>query len=256
MKKRVYIAESHHYVIKEWFRYKEQGVHLLSFDYHTDFFEAFIRKKCDPTACYKCSDERRNWYLSKHIPCHDIDAAIKDLRHDEHIDFALRSVIIEKAYVFSYDDFSDKERVKNVCENGEHRESAKIFSYCERYHPQVQPPPYDEIKESRMAKINTTDVVLGEVIQTFDRYGFDHNNYILDFDCDFFRDKAAMCHSNLNVLEKLIKGAKAITIARESSCVDEFSEGKLTSDEIQKWLISLIKKSCCGLEIEKALESI
>jgi hypothetical protein len=107
-----------------------------------------------------------------------------------------------------------------------------------------------------MAKINTTDVVLGEVIQKFDRYGFDHNNYILDFDCDFIRNKEAMTHSNLNILERLIGGAKAITIARESTCVYECSKGKLTSNEIQEWLIGLIKKSCCGVEIEKAVESI
>jgi hypothetical protein len=253
MKKRVYIAESHHYVIKEWFRYKKSGVHLLSFDYHTDFQKALVRKFSNSGAAKHIS---YNEYLSTYISCYDIDAAIKDLRHDEHIDFALRSGIIEKAYVFSYDNFSDKERVKNVCEEGDHRENARIFSYCERYHPQAQPPPYDEIKESHMAKINTTDVVLGEVIQKFDRYGFDHNNYILDFDCDFIRNKEAMTHSNLNILERLIGGAKAITIARESSCVDEFSEGKLTSDEIQEWLIGLIKKSCCDVEIEEAPESI
>lgn len=250
MKKRVYIAESHHHVIKEWFRYKNQGVHLLSFDYHTDFQKALVRKFRNSGAAKHIS---YNEYLSTYISCYDIDAAIKDLRHDEHIDFALRCGIIEKAYVFSneYKTFP-KGWVIDVSEGCMCNKLSQIISYGEECHPLVQPLPYDETKKAWMAKNNTTDQVLTDVMEVFQKYGFNHNNYILDIDCDFIRDKAAMSHSNLNVLEKLIKGAKAITIARESTCVYECSEGKLTSDEIQEWLIGLIKKSCCCVYIEKA----
>ena len=41
VKKRVYITWLHHHVLKEWYRYCEYGTQLLSFDYHTDFREAF-----------------------------------------------------------------------------------------------------------------------------------------------------------------------------------------------------------------------
>lgn len=250
MKKRVYIAESHHYVIKEWFRYKKSGVHLLSFDYHTDFQEALVRKFRNSGTAKHIS---YNEYLSTYISCYDIDAAIKDLRHDEHIDFALRSGIIEKAYVFSSKSNTfDDERMIDVSAGCICSSRSQIISYGEASHPLVQPHPYDETKKAWMAKNNTTDQVLTDVIEVFQKYGFNQDNYILDIDCDFIRDKAAMCHSNLKVLEKLIKGAKAITIARESTCVCECSEGKLISDEIQEWLIGLIKKSCCCVYIEKA----
>lgn len=254
MKKRVYIVESHHHVIKEWFRYKNQGVHLLSFDYHTDFQTAFSRKGGDPLAFYEFTPKLHNSYLNKHIPCYDIDAAIKDLRHDEHIDFALRCAIIEKAYVFSCESNTfDDERMIDVSAGCICSSQSQVFSYAECYHPIVRPTHYDDKNVVWMAKNNTTDEVLTDVMEVFQKYGFNQDNYILDIDCDFIRDKAAMCHSNLNVLEKLIKGAKAITIAREPECVAEVSDCKLTSDKIENWLIDLIKKSCiCGVYIEKS----
>ena len=247
MEKRVYITWSHHHVIKEWFRYQRTGVHLLSFDYHTDFHEAFIGKSGDPSACYKYSSTRHNSYLAKHIPCQDVDEAIKDLKHDEHVDFAIRSGIIEKAFAFSRNgnSFRDK-RVLSVPNHRTPIVQAQIFSYCEIHHPLATPQPYDDSTEAKMAKIITTDDVLNEVIKTFREYGFNHDNYILDFDCDFIRDKDAMTHGNFQTLKNLIIGAKAITIAREPSCVDECSGQTLSYDVIEDWLTKLIKDSCGG----------
>lgn len=250
MKKRVYITWSHHHVIKEWFRYQGSGVHLLSFDYHTDFREAFIGKSGDPSACYKYSPTRHNSYLTKHIPCQDVEAGIKDLKNDEHIDFAIRSGMIEKAFVFSHDGntFHDG-RVLSVPNGSKQIDQARIFSYCEAWHPLATPQPYNGSTEVKMAKCITTDAVLNEVVKTFCQYGFDQDNYILDFDCDFIRDKDAMTHDNFQTLKNLINGAKTITIARESSCVDECSGQALSYDVIEEWLIELIKESCgAGVE--------
>ena len=248
MKKRVCITWSHHKVIKEWFRHRGTGVHLLSFDYHTDFHEAFIRQNWSPLT-HSCEDNRHQ-YLTKHIPCRDVDAAIKDLKNDEHIDFAIRTGIIEKAFVFSRNgnSFRDK-RVLSVPNCQTPIVQAQIFSYCEVYHPLATPQPYDDSTEAKMAKIITTDEVLNEVIKTFREYGFNQDNYILDFDCDFIRDKDAMTHGNFQTLKDLINGAKAITIAREPSCVDECSEHTLSYEEIEDWLVKLIKESC-GVDIE------
>lgn len=46
-KEYVYIVRSYHRVIKEWFRCRKCGSHLLSFDYHIDFREAFLRNSTD-----------------------------------------------------------------------------------------------------------------------------------------------------------------------------------------------------------------
>lgn len=250
MKKRVYITWSHHHVIREWFRYSGRGMHLLSFDYHTDFLEAFIRKSGTPSATYEGSSGRHNSYLKKHIPCNDVEAAIKDLRNDEHIDFAIRSGMIEKAFVFSrnINTFRDA-RVLSIPIVRKQIGQAKIFSYCEVAHPLATPYPYNDTTEAKMAKLITSDEVLIEVIKTFGEYGFNHDNYILDFDCDFIRDEAAMNHNRLQVLKNLIRGARSITIAREANCVETCSGRTLSYDVIEDWIVNLIKE-CCGDDVE------
>ena len=247
MKKRVFIVNSHHHVVKEWFSYKGKGAHLLSFDYHTDFREAFISKSGDPSACYAYSSTLHKSYLTRHISCRDLEAAIKDLWNDEHIDFALNSGMIEKAFVFSHNSNTFRDgRVLSVPNGRESLVRAHIFSYCEMWHPLAIPQPYDDSTEAKMAKLITTDQVLTEVIDTFREYGFNRDNYILDFDCDFIRDKDAMTHGRYQTLQNLINGAKAITIAREPKCVEECSGYTLSYEEIEDWLVSLIKASCGG----------
>ncbi len=244
MKKRVYITWSHHHVIKEWVRYKETGAHLLSFDYHTDFHEAFLRTSWDSVSC-SCGN--RDVYLRKHIPCRDVDAAIEDLWNDEHIDFALKCGMIEKAFVFSHNCSSFRDgRVLDVPNRRKQIAQARIFSFCEMWHSLATPQPYDDSTEAKMGQLITTDEVLNEVIETFREYGFHQDNYILDFDCDFVRDKAALTHNRCQTLKNLIKGAKAITIALEPTCVEECSEQTLSSEEIEAWLAKLIKDSCCN----------
>lgn len=244
MKKRVYVAESHHHVIKEWARYRKCKMHLLSLDFHTDFIEAFCHKSYDPVS-HSCSRVRQAACLSKHTSCTDIEAAIKDLRNDQHIDFALQIGMIEKAFVFSHDSNTIAgDRVLVVPCRKKQIAQSRIISYSEVSHPLATPCPYSDITEAKMAKIITTDEVLDEVIKTFCMYGFNRGNYILDVDCDFVRDREAMTHGKFQTLEALVKGAKAVTIAREPCYVDLCSNHTLSYSEIEEWLVELIKGSC------------
>jgi len=249
MKKRVYITWFHHHVIKEWFRYREYGMHLLSFDYHTDFCEAFVGKFAGPS---KYSRELHNSYLRKHIPCNDVESAIRDLRNDEHIDFAIRSRMVDKAFIFSRNTntFHDA-RVLSIPSVRKQVVRAGIFSCCEVDHPLAAPQPYNDITEARMARLIASDEVLHKVIKTFGEYGFNQDNYILDFDCDFIRDREAMMHGKFQTLKELIRGAKAITIAREPGCVCECSGETLSYEEIETWLVGLIQDCVDGVEIER-----
>ena len=247
MKKHVFIVNSHHHVVKEWLRYQRTGVHLLSFDYHTDFREAFISKAGDPRACYAYSSKLHKSYLTRHISCQDLESAIKDLKNDEHIDFAIKSGMIEKAFVFSHDSNSEVgKRVLSVPNKRKHIDQAEIISYSEMNHPLAAPYPYTDEKEAVIAKIITADIVLDEVLKTFREYGFNQDNYILDFDCDFIRDKYAMKHGKYQTLQNLINGAKTITIARERSCVYHCSNKTLSYRKVEDWLTKLINDSCGG----------
>ena len=291
MNKRVYIVRSHHHAIKEWFRYRECGSHLLSFDYHTDFQKAFLRSSCASSSALfgvrPYTIENHNLLLEKHIGCGDesaLEAAVNDLWNDEHIDFAIRSGMIKRAFVFSCipstfndgrvldvppappivmsadqvqmmmllnslapkvlreateseTDVSSGILVGNSVEHG-------IVSFSEFRHPLLEGKD-----ESENAKLVTTDEVLNEVLKTFREHGFNQDNYILDFDCDFIRDRGAMTHEQFQTLEGLIKGAKAITIARESDCVVECSGQTLSYEDVEGWLVTLIK-GCVDVEIK------
>ena len=281
MKKRVYVVLSHHHALREWFRYHECKPDLLSFDYHTDFTKAFIRKAANPGACHTCSRERHNLYLSKHIPCEDVDAAINDLENDEQIDFAIRSGIIKKAFVFSHNEYHRDGRVLTVPSMVMSAEQTRIVEFMHQFAPRfIDATTHGDIDakcdiigetlveegivsypehrhrllmtkdESEVAKLVMTDTILKGVLETFCKNGFNQDNYILDFDCDFFRDRGAMAHDHLQLLKNLIKGAKAITIAREPSCVDECSGHVLSYEEIEDWLFKVIENCIDDVQIE------
>ena len=245
MKKRVYVAWKHHHVLREWFKYKNTGMQLLSLDYHTDFHKAFLRafgSRSDSSESYES-------YLDGHI-CGGVEVAIKDLKNDEHIDFAIRSGMIENAFVFSCKSCTHDgvmvvpSRKKQIVPP-----RRGIVSYSEVGHPMIN-SPYDDSQMAKMAKLVTHDEVLKDVLKTFCECGFNQDDYILDFDCDFIRDKDAMSHGHFQILKTLIKGARAITIAREHGCVFECSGGTLSYDEIEEWFKDLIQNCVGGVEIE------
>ena len=281
MKKCVYVVLSHHHALREWFRYHECKPDLLSFDYHTDFTKAFIRKAGNPGACHTYSRERHNLYLSKHIPCEDVDAAINDLENDEQIDFAIRSGIIKKAFVFSHNEYHRDGRVLTVPSMVMSAEQTRIVEFMHQFAPRfIDASTHSDIDakcdiigetlveegivsypehrhrllmakdESEVAKLVMTDTILKGVLETFCKNGFNQDNYILDFDCDFFRDRGAVAHDRLQLLKNLIKGAKAITIAREPSCADECSGHVLSYEEIEDWLFKLIENCIDDVQIE------
>ena len=236
MKKRVYIVGEHHNVLREWCRHQEQGMHLLSFDQHIDFRPAFSSGKGgDPVKC-----------LARHIPCDDVDAAILDLEKDEHIDFAIKSGMLTKAFVFSRDKYHGVGNVKTV-PSGVGKETDVQLGDSDAavvHYPEVLHPFAVKRGESQMLKSATSDGVLDEVCETFRKCGFDQDNYIFDFDCDFIRNEAAMVHGHFEILKKIIRGAKVITIAREPDCCDP----NVPFEKVERWLKGFVQN--CGDEVE------
>lgn len=88
-KKKVYIVEEHHHVLLPWASEREQlGIapHVLTLDHHTDTLPEYTHY--DET--HETPHEKR---IDRRDP-RQIEAALKDLRHDEHFDFAIRNDII------------------------------------------------------------------------------------------------------------------------------------------------------------------
>lgn len=95
-KKKLYIVENHHEVIEAWEIYKNQNLNVITLDTHTD------TKLCFENYCYHnntTSNILINNYNNNRI---EIKNIISKLKNDEHIDFAVRSGIVNKVFVISY----------------------------------------------------------------------------------------------------------------------------------------------------------
>lgn len=108
--KDLYIAGSHNRVLEAW----EPGVcqNVFSLDYHTDTRPAFEnysywRADSELTAGHcsdhdlrkvELSDQKIRHYLENRI---SMDQVNDNLRHDEHLDFAVRTGLIDKAFILS-----------------------------------------------------------------------------------------------------------------------------------------------------------
>ena len=63
-----------------------------------------------------------------------------------------------------------------------------------------------------------------------------------------------MTQDRFNTFKTLIRGAKAITIALEPSCVMDCCGGEVTCEEVENWLVALIKE-CVDADIKHESDS-
>ena len=111
--KPVAIFEHHHYALipwHDWARSAGEPVRLFSIDFHTNSRPAFLAHSFQQTDGPGPLDihsrkarsfrERRIKQVKIKSPS-SIEAAVRDLRYDEHIDTALRSHILDIAFVVS-----------------------------------------------------------------------------------------------------------------------------------------------------------
>ena len=90
------LVEQHHHVLLPWARHVRrtgQSCHAVTLDHHTDVLPAFSR-----------SGTKGNFdFSSDEAVC----SALSLLRHDEHIDWALRAGILHSARILSHENFTE-----------------------------------------------------------------------------------------------------------------------------------------------------
>ncbi|MGN4421090.1 UPF0489 family protein [Bacillus cereus group sp. MYBK249-1] len=283
--KDIYIVEHHHHVLEPWAIYRERNAApiLVTLDHHTDCHSAFINYsslqiKGDDyqtnekrIAFRKCCIEQVNY--------NDLDTvrtAIGNLIHDEHIDAAIKSNIIEKAFIINYNacrdtplSFKEEKRIEAntykmagipIGENFEvqasegYPESTNsmyildkkcwIGDHAEHPHPcndSCTKPHYDQAIESIYLedKLNTISEMVPDLIQE------NHftQEYILDIDLDYFHTLKSIHPEDYEIFHNLIRNAKIITIALESRCVEEgkYRNENIDSDSLLTALLSHIE---------------
>lgn len=265
----VYIFEKHHYALFPWSKIKNDNIDhkfvLFSFDHHTDIHDPFL------DYCYHNGENMQD--LISKINFKDessINAAVLKLRNDEHIKTALRTGIFEKALIISHSNTFDdvpmsvqeKERMEKVkrhdmeymrqCINGDYGitpRAERTYEESEIYMPPfVAEGIYEYGREYDDDVLD--DVFLAEKMMILSRMcpdivsaeGEIKCDYILDIDLDYFHTLKSINPLSKRIFSQLVKAARAITIAKETACVElERSEEAVTSDILLEKLLKLLE---------------
>ncbi len=279
--KPVALFDEHHYALLPWCVWantQKEPVRLLSMDYHTDKHAAFLRFSFDGTdpsrADLGLSIARRHRQKRLKALSNDegsVVTAIADLRHDEHIDAALRCGILDIAFVISKEDQGYLQSAEQINFDKKWRRKRIPWWMQGIQEPRQTEHSIYNIPQSRLVILENDvrsiddqdgreardDVLessfLRHRLSRIDRICetggvpklFDHP-FILDIDLDTFNTRKAVNPDDAVVLYDLIRRAIGITIAREPGCVTELQlEGEGLSSE---WLETRVLE-----HIERAL---
>ncbi|AWK04789.1 hypothetical protein HYN56_11360 [Flavobacterium crocinum] len=235
--KQIFICEEHHHVLKFWNQFRDEQPYLLTFDHHTDLhraFQGFLNTVSYSGKQWKSQeewDQQQSRLLAEMFGGHW--NIINDLKHDEHIDAAIRAGIIKKALVYSHDSYHNKpDRV--YCINGnENYNGQPVINNSQSYH-------------LPSTIINSPD--LERRLSLFDLWIPREewiNNYILDIDLDFFQTKESITPKDTAFFKALLQKAKGISIAKESKWIAVWAceyDADLTVKFLLETLLDLIKK--------------
>lgn len=219
-KKKVYIVEEHHHVLLPWASEREQlGIapHVLTLDHHTDTLPEYTHY--DET--HETPHEKR---IDRRDP-RQIEAALKDLRHDEHFDFAIRNDIISSATIFSHVNFSRdvNPRITIIHDPPPDEERKTLEHY------------YSRALETEFLENNLKHAPLPE------------RPCILDIDLDYFKGEKSIHPQNSSLFMELIQKSAVITISREQDWVRllNMDFGNRLSGYFEEGILQMISGGSC-----------
>lgn len=210
---RLFTAENHHEVLPFWSacrREKQKALTVLTLDHHTDVVRAF-------------RDEQRHVPAEAWQESHQVTAAVRELRHDEHFDWALRAGIIREAFIVSH--------------------TCATVPADERLHVLCDPlwPEENELFRTPELYRSLADSVL-ETAYLFRQFGdlSRYGEFILDIDCDYILTAKALSPRDGTFFRSLIRQAAMVTVSLEKDWVRllRFPGETLTSGEILQHLTS------------------
>ncbi len=190
--KTVYIVEEHHHVLLPWATERERlGIapHVLTLDHHTDTLPEYTHYNETHKVPHEKRVDRRDAVR--------LEAALKDLRHDEHFDFAIRNGLISSAAIFSHVNFSRDVNPKIAI---------------------IHDPPPDENRETLehyYSRALETEFLAGNLR----RAPLPELPYILDIDLDYFKGEKSIQPQDSSLFMELIRKSAVITISRERDWV-------------------------------------
>ncbi len=204
------VVEQHHEVLPFWEETAEKYPldFILTLDHHTDVLPAFSRMEEKPEILNQSATE-----------------AVKQLRHDEHIDWALRVGIMKQAIILSHENFTVPAHP-----------AMKVI--CPPFWPETQ-----AILNSEPEAVSAAEKVLEPDCLKYAVSPEDlRKNYILDLDLDNFLCAGALHPEKPEFFLDLVSHARGISISMERDWqrILRLKGETLTSDDILSMLEQLI----------------
>lgn len=178
---------NHHEVLIPWAEWREKyapdrAPEVVVLDHHTDVVRAWR----DP------SRRAENWRSAA--------AAVPELRHDEHLDWAVQSGLVSRCTILAHVNRTPPASDRLVVR----RDDAFPEENIMLNRPDEFRPLADRLLESDFLERN-----LGPIPEFF----------ILDIDCDYFPTEAALHPGDAAYFHTLVARAQLVTLSRESDWV-------------------------------------
>ena len=192
------IVDQHHQVLTAWAEYRltaDFAPAVLTLDHHTDTLPAFGRAAADE------NDRQKRISSVDFRRPETITAALNDLRHDEHLDLALRCGIISRSVVVAHYDNPGCSNEKIQVAAPDWPPLTDLLNQQERFRPLASTVLEDEFLAPLLKKANFIPE--------------DNPGFILDIDLDYILTSEAFSLRNGTVLHRLLQHAGLITLSRE-----------------------------------------
>lgn len=272
--KPVAIFDAHHYALLPWARWRRgrSQLRVLTVDYHCDTHQAFLRAAFDQVSG-RLDKAARQSMIKAIDPADEasVERAVARLRHDEHIDAAIRGGIVDLVFIIA----EQNQRAVKSREDEEYFRKADALEGVEKFLyfkqvPRPQPPMRYDMPEHRMVALDPPRYLregvltepwpdrvlesdhLEDRLRSFDQICTDANvprlvdaAYVLDLDLDAFNTRKAMDPDDSKTFRTLINGACGITIALEPDCFNScWTDGPAISvDEALEKILAHIEKA-------------
>lgn len=283
--KSIYVFNDHHTALLAWAKERrkmQQAPYLITLDSHTDTRPAFTAHICRQEGHDTSESELEE--LSREL-CRQIDFAdeqsvedaVRRLRHDEHIDCAVKSGILNSAFVIAYRGCGGTRSIEEDEHLGKYRtvqENNRMVVLCPEqlnlspeqlnykvpekrifevpesvgYNPLPNTSDDEQHRQHYNSAIETSYLdaklrIANRMAAALGVTDLLSEEFILDIDFDYFRTVRSIEPEDISTFDQLIRSSSAITIALEPQFVllERIKGEDITSDLLFPKLIKHIE---------------
>lgn len=196
------VVPLHHEVLRAWCRHRrtvDSPPVAVTFDHHTDTLPAFSRAAASE-AERKARIARFDWRSDE-----SIESALRELRHDEHLDLALRGGVISRSIVIAHSTENIiaetlHPRIRVVAD-----ETWPELNFLLN-HPEEFRPLADRVFDSGWlaARFAGAEFAPGET-----------PGFLFDLDLDYLLTADALAPADGTLLQTMLRNAALVTVSRE-----------------------------------------